>query len=146
MAIGLGGSIALAAAAGARRTLSAYPRLRTDVSAEDVLFGPAAPNGKFNDLRNPLLLALERLPEVERSGWFAQIAAFVGRTIADELSVAGDATLPIRSVLIAIPVTLAAAVVVSVVPARLARRTRPASVLRSLWLASAVPRTATSGS
>jgi hypothetical protein len=51
---------------------------------------------------------------------------------ADELGVANDATLPIRAVLLAIPVTLVIAALVAVVPARLARRTRPASVLRSL--------------
>ena len=50
---------------------------------------------------------------------------------ADELGVAGDASLPLRAVLIAIPVTLATAALVAVVPARLARRTRPANVLRS---------------
>jgi len=51
---------------------------------------------------------------------------------ADELGVANDVSLPLRAVLIAIPVTLAIAALVAVVPARLARRTRPANVLRSL--------------
>ena len=83
LSIGIAGGITLAASAGARRTASAYPRLRAAVAEEDVLFAPASPNGKFNDLHNPVLTAVDRLPEVERAGRLAQIAAFAGRSLAD---------------------------------------------------------------
>src|SRR5690242_14435375 len=82
LAIGIAGGITLAASAGARRTASAYPRLRAAVAEEDVLFAPASPNGTFNDLHNPVLPAVELLPDVERAGRLAQILALVGRNLA----------------------------------------------------------------
>jgi ABC-type lipoprotein release transport system permease subunit len=51
---------------------------------------------------------------------------------ADAIGVASDSSLPVGPVLLAIPVTLVVAALVATIPARLARRTRPAVVLRAL--------------
>jgi ABC-type antimicrobial peptide transport system permease subunit len=51
---------------------------------------------------------------------------------ADTLGVASDSSLPIGPALLAIPVTLGVTVLVAAIPARFARRTRPAVVLRAL--------------
>ncbi len=50
---------------------------------------------------------------------------------ADAIGVATDASIPLLPVVLAVPVTLAAAAIIATIPARIARRTRPAAILRA---------------
>ncbi len=83
LAIGLAGGIALAAAAGARRTASAYSRLLDSVEQEDAFVAPVSPDGRYNDIENPILLDAARLPQVERSAGFAQLLTAYGTKITE---------------------------------------------------------------
>ena len=92
IAIGLAGGIALAAAAGARRTASAYPRLLDSVEEADAFAAPSSPDGRYNDPNNPVLDAIEQLPQVERAGRFAQLTTFAGNRL-DQIDNAGMGSL-----------------------------------------------------
>src|SRR4051794_9127606 len=83
LVIGLASGVALAAAAGARRTASAYPRFRAATEQEDAFIAPAAPDGAFNSPTNSVITAIDALPQVARSGRFAQLAVAAGRTLQE---------------------------------------------------------------
>ncbi len=59
------------------------------------------------------------------------LGSLVWRLFAEQLGVAPDVSLPLITVLVAVPATLLLANVTAAVPALLAARTHPAAVLRS---------------
>ena len=81
--IGLTSGVALAAAAGARRTETAYPRFRDAAEQEDIFLAAAAPSGQFDVADNPVLAAVDQLPAVTRTAALAQMATAPGRTLAE---------------------------------------------------------------
>jgi ABC-type lipoprotein release transport system permease subunit len=71
--------VALAGAAGARRTASSYPRLLRAVSEQDAEVALPAPDGMtFNERRNPRLDAIDRFPQVAASARLYQLVSFDG--------------------------------------------------------------------
>jgi len=63
---GLGGGAAIAAFAGARRTISAYPRFRATTNAFDILIGVNSNGPSSPDLvQTALLRSIEHLPAIE---------------------------------------------------------------------------------
>lgn len=79
VAIGIAGGVAVAAAAGARRTQSAYPRFLDSVEVEDAIVGANVPEW-ISDGDNPFQREIERLPQVERSGRSPQLVTIVADT------------------------------------------------------------------
>src|SRR4029077_12766901 len=63
---GLGGGAAIGALAGARRTISAYPRFRAATNAFDILIGVSSNGPSAPDLvQTALLRSVEHLPAIE---------------------------------------------------------------------------------
>ena len=88
--IGLTSGIALAAAAGARRTDSAYPRFLESADQADVLVAANSPEGRGNDPDNPVLAEIARLPEVARAARFAQLATAIAPTFEEAQQIANE--------------------------------------------------------
>jgi hypothetical protein len=112
--VGLAAGVVMSAAAGARRTQTAYPRFLETAHAADALIS---------------------VPFTGIPSFYPSIGIGAGRWVwtlfAEQLGVPPEPTISFAAIALAIPATLIVANLVSAIPGRVASRMHPAVILRT---------------